>query len=69
MQIYWGVKPYQAKRAESTDLLIESALDLLKEKHVIEDGDLAVVTAGVVTRANRHEPATHTNIMRVIVVD
>ena len=69
MQIYWGVKPYQAKRSESTDRLIEDSLDLLKERKVIEDGDVAVVTAGVVTRANRHEPATHTNIMRVIVVD
>lgn len=69
MQIYWGVRPFQAKRAESTDLLIESSLDLLKSKGVIEDGDITVVTAGVVTRSNRHEPATHTNIMRVVVVD
>ena len=69
MQIYWGVRPFQAKRADSTDVLIESSLDLLKSKGVIEDGDITVVTAGVVTRANRHEPATHTNIMRVVVVD
>ncbi len=69
MQIYWGVKPYQAKRADSTDLLIEQSIDMLKEKDIIEVGDLAVVTAGVVTRASRHEPATHTNIMRVITVD
>lgn len=69
MQIYWGVKPFQAKRAESTDVLIESSLDLLKEKGIIEDGDVVVVTAGVVTRANRHQPAANTNIMRVIVVD
>ena len=69
MQIYWGVRPFQAKRADSTDVLIESSLDLLKSKGVIADGDIAVVTAGVVTRANRHEPATNTNIMRVVVVD
>ncbi len=69
MQIYWGVKPYQAKRSDSTDRLIEDSLDLLKEHQVIEDGDIAIVTAGVVTHANRHEPATHTNMMRVIVVD
>jgi Pyruvate kinase len=69
MQIYWGVKPYQARRAESTDLLIESSLDLLKEKGVIEDGDIVVVTAGVVDRISRNRPATHTNIMRVIEVD
>lgn len=69
MQLYWGVLPFCARRAESTDALIEASLDLLKEKHVIEDGDIAVVTAGIVTRASSHEPAAHTNIMRVIVVD
>ncbi len=69
MQIYWGVKPFQAKRAESTDILIWSSLELLKDKGVLEAGDLTVVTAGVVTRATRHEPATDTNIMRVVVID
>lgn len=69
MQIYWGVKPYQAKRAESTDVLIEASLDFLKEKRIIEEGDVVVVTAGVVTRTTRHAPAANTNIMRVIVVD
>ncbi len=69
MQIYWGVKPYQAKRADSTDVLIEASLDFLKEKRIIEEGDVVVVTAGVVTRATRHAPAANTNIMRVIVVD
>lgn len=69
MQIYWGVKPFQAKRAESTDVLIEQSIDMLKDKGILASGDLAVVTAGVVTRTIRHEPATHTNIMRVIAVD
>lgn len=69
MQIYWGVRPFQAKRAESTDVLIESSLDLLKEKNVIADGDVVVVTAGVVNRISRNKPATHTNIMRIIEVD
>lgn len=66
MQIYWGVTPFHAKRAESTDLLIESSLELLKEKNLAEEGELVVVTAGVVARANRHEPAAYTNIMRVV---
>jgi pyruvate kinase len=69
MQLYWGVRPFQAKRAESTDVLIESSLDLLKEKGVIDDGDVVVVTAGVVNRISRNKPATHTNIMRIIEVD
>lgn len=69
MQIYWGVKSYQAKRAESTDLLIESSLEMLKKKGVLEEGDLTVVTAGVVTTSNRHEPAAHTNMMRVVIIE
>lgn len=68
MQIYWGVTPFHAKRAESTDVLIYASLELLKEKGIVEEGDLAVVTAGVVTHAKRHEPAGHTNIMRVVTV-
>ncbi len=69
MQIYWGVKPYQAKRAESTDILIWSSLELLKDKGVLKEGDLTVVTAGVVTRAYSTQQATDTNIMRVVVID
>ena len=69
MQLYWGVKPFHAKRAESTDVLIYSSIELLKEKKIVETGDIVVATAGVVTYANRHSPAADTNIMRVVVVD
>lgn len=69
MQLYWGVKPFHAKRAESTDALIAASVELLKEKGVVKAGETVVATAGVVTRANRHEPVTDTNIMRVIVVE
>lgn len=69
MQIYWGVRPFQAKRAESTDVLIYSSMELLKQKGILKEGDLTVVTAGVVSTTSRHEPAAHTNIMRVVVVD
>ena len=66
MQIYWGVKPFHARRADPTDVLIASSLELLKEKGIIENGDVVVATAGVVTHTNRHKPAPHTNIMRVV---
>ncbi len=66
MQIYWGVTPLMAKRAESTDILIASSIDLLKSKGILESGDLAIVTAGVVSHDRRHEPAQHTNILRVV---
>lgn len=66
MQLYWGVLPFQAKRAESTDILIYSSLELLKEKGIVEKGDLIVATAGIVHDLNTSEPAQHTNIMRVV---
>ena len=68
MQLYWGVKPFHAKRAESTDALLFASVELLKEKGIVKEGEIVVATAGVVTRANRHEPVADTNIMRVIVV-
>ena len=68
-QLYWGVKPFHAKRAESTDALLFASVELLKEKGIVKEGEIVVATAGVVTRANRHEPVADTNIMRVIVVE
>ena len=62
MQLYWGVKPFHAKRAESTDALLFASVELLKEKGIVKEGEIVVATAGVVTRANRHEPVADTNI-------
>ena len=64
-----GVKPFHAKRAESTDALLFASVELLKEKGIVKEGEIVVATAGVVTRANRHEPVADTNIMRVMVVE
>lgn len=69
MQLYWGVKPFHAKRAESTDALLFASVELLKEKGIVKEGEIVVATAGVVTHANRHEPVADTNIMRVMVVE
>jgi len=68
MQILWGVMPVQAKRAESTDLLITSSVDLLKNKGLVDVGDTIIMTAGVVTTDNRHDPVAHTNMMRVVII-
>ena len=69
MMLQWGVTPVWSRRAESTDELIENSLEELKSGNVINSGDLAVITAGIVTYARRHEAATATNIMRVVVVE
>lgn len=69
MQIYWGVRPFYAKRAESTDVLIYASLEFLKSKGILEEGETTIVTAGVVSFSKPHEAAAHTNIMRVVTVD
>ena len=69
MMLQWGVTPVWSRRAESTDELIVNSLEELKSGNVINSGDLAVITAGIVTYARRHEAATATNIMRVVSVD
>lgn len=69
MMIYWGVKPIWSRRAESTDELIENSLVELQEKGLVEKGDITVITAGVVSYARRNEPATQTNIMRVVPIE
>lgn len=69
MMIYWGVKPIWSKRAESTDELIEDSMEELKAREIVKVGDMAVITAGVVSYARRNEPATQTNIMRVLTVE
>ena len=69
MMLQWGVTPVWSRRAESTDELIENSLEELKSGNVINSGDLAVITAGIVTYARRHEAAAATNIMRVVSVD
>ena len=51
MMLQWGVTPVWSRRAESTDELIENSLEELKSGNVINSGDLAVITAGIVTYA------------------
>lgn len=69
MQLYWGVIPVLSRRAESTDLLISSSVELIKEHDYIHTGDLVVVTAGVISNKTERKPIAHTNIMRVVTVE
>ena len=69
MMIYWGVKPIWSRRADSTDELVESSIEELKERGLVETGDVVVVTAGMVTYASRNQPATQTNSMRVVSIE
>lgn len=69
MQILWGVKPMWSKRAETTDELIDSSIEELKKRGEVDQGDIVVITAGLVSYSRRREAATDTNTMRVVIVD
>lgn len=66
MMLLWGVTPIWARRADTTDELFESSMAELRERNIVEKGDLCVITAGVLSRMNRNQPVTATNIMRVM---
>lgn len=41
-------------------------MEELRERSIVEKGDLCVITAGVLSRMTRNQPVTTTNIMRVM---
>jgi pyruvate kinase len=44
--LYWGVKPMYLPHVNSTDRMVEGAAAALREKRVVEPGDLIAVIAG-----------------------
>lgn len=68
MQLYYGVTPIWAKRAATSDDLIESSIAILKSKGYLETDDLVVMTAGVIPNKSECKQAGYTNIMQVEVV-
>ena len=66
--LLWGTIPVWSRRAESTDELIENAIDELIREGYIKKGDLTVVTAGLLNYRSKDSKATDTNIMRVVTI-
>ena len=58
----WGVQPVLADITKNTDEMIDKSIDATKEAGYVEDGDLAVITAG--------EPGvpSSTNLLKVDIV-
>ena len=69
MMLFWGVTPIWARRAETTDELFESSIEELKDRQLLKSKDICVITAGVLSRLQRKQAPTGTNIMRVMEVD
>ena len=69
MMLFWGVTPIWARRAETPDELFESSIEELKDRKLLKSKDICVITAGVLSRLQRKQAPTGTNIMRVMEVD
>ena len=69
MMLFWGVTPIWARRAETTDELFESSIEELKDRKLLKSKDICVITAGVLSRLQRKQAPTGTNITRVMEVD
>lgn len=69
MQILWGVKPLKAERKDSTDAIIETAVNTVKESGLVESGDTVVLTAGLPASNVTAGERGITNMMRVLKID
>ena len=65
MQLFYGV---WAKRADTTDELISSSVDILKSGKYLKLNDLVVITAGIIPTKDERGPAKYTNTMQVEIV-
>ena len=69
MQIFWGVRPYESVEVSTAEEICNNAIEIAKEKGHVENGDLAVLTAGI--------PSPHvggfdygvSNMMRIITIE
>ena len=68
MMLLWGVNPVWGRMADSTDELFSTSISDLKEKGLIAEGDICVITAGVKNRLKSMEKSPATNLMRVMEV-
>ncbi len=69
MQLLWGVYPVYAAREASTDAIIDNAVEELKKKQYLQEGDLVVVTVGIPPKKQEAISLGETNNMRVLSVE
>lgn len=72
MQLYWGVKPIKAAQVEcaidTTEEIMNRAIDLIEEKKLVEANDVVVITAGLPAPSTADWISGITNNMRIIVM-
>lgn len=47
LALVWGVQPLLLERSMTSDEMMERAIEAAQAAHVVKDGDLLVMTAGV----------------------
>jgi pyruvate kinase len=63
LNLCWGVTSILASRTRNTDEMIANALQTVRERELVEKGDLVAIMAGTAGS----EPGT-TNLLRILVV-
>ena len=66
MQIYWGVRPLKTAVENSTDKIVEHAIEVAENAGYLTDGDIAIVSAGIATNSAPTSKRGLTNTMRVV---
>ena len=69
MQILWGVRPYESVHVNTAEEICNNAIEIAKDRKHVEEGDLAVLTAGI--------PSPHvggfdygvSNMMRIVTIE
>ena len=68
MQIYYGVRPLKSAVEKSTDNIIDHALEVAIATNYLNDGDVAIVSAGIATNSSPTAKRGLTNTMRVVTI-
>ena len=68
LQLYWGVIPLKGNEKDSTEHIIEAAVNVIKKNALANKGDLLVFTAGDPVTNNRTGEGAVTNMMHVVEV-
>ena len=64
MQIYRGVQPLKVTEVNSTDHLLEEAINTVKTAGLVDQGDVVILTAGVPAGMS-----SVTNMIKAVVVE
>lgn len=66
LQLYWGVIPLKGNEKDSTERIIEAAVNVIKNNSLVHTGDLLVFTAGDPVTNSRTGEGAVTNMMHVV---